>query len=310
MIMSTLAYNIVDVFTKTIYTGNPLAIVHVPPSVSLTQSQKLAITGEFNLSETVFLHHNPSPSTTEWTVDIFTPGSEIPWAGHPTIGTACHVLKHLALQASEVFFNVKAGRMSIRRLETADGYKAEASIPFNVHIHDSHLPRDAAWLSSSEIGLAEYEHKGTFVSIVKGVTFLLVNLPTLELLGRAKRTQPRLEAALLLDEGWNEGFLGKYYYVLGTQADGSEEETMQCRLFETDIPGEDPATGAAACALSCFLALKGEEKEGRRKFAITQGVEMGRESKIGVEVVLKKREIETVFLSGDAVEVMEGTLNI
>lgn len=87
---STLSFVTLDVFTKTRYTGNPLAIIRVPTSVTLSQSQKQRIAREFNLSESVFLHEQTAQDRSDKSVriDIFTAYAEVPFAGHPTVGTA------------------------------------------------------------------------------------------------------------------------------------------------------------------------------------------------------------------------------
>ena len=83
----------VDVFTTKPYDGNPLAIVRIPHSVTLSQEQKQTIAREFNLSEATFLHEKSVDAQEDaWTVDDFLTTAEIPFAGHPTIGTACYAL--------------------------------------------------------------------------------------------------------------------------------------------------------------------------------------------------------------------------
>jgi PhzF family phenazine biosynthesis protein len=90
--------------------GNPLAIVEVPRSVTLSQEQKQTIAREFNYSETTFLHEKESDSgPDEWVVDIFMTTAELPFAGHPTIGTACHVLSKVAQGRSAKSGKIKAG---------------------------------------------------------------------------------------------------------------------------------------------------------------------------------------------------------
>ena len=86
--LTKLDYAIVDVFTTERYAGNPLAIVRVPASCTLTQAQKQNIAREFNLSETTFWHEpKEGDEASTWTVDIFMVNAELPFAGHPTIGT-------------------------------------------------------------------------------------------------------------------------------------------------------------------------------------------------------------------------------
>jgi PhzF family phenazine biosynthesis protein len=110
-----------DVFTSKRYEGNPLAIVRIPDGVTVSQEQKQAIAREFNLSESTFLHEKSVDSQGDvWTVDIFLTTQEIPFAGHPTIGTACYVLSQVAAERGitdgviEASFNLKAGPVGLR----------------------------------------------------------------------------------------------------------------------------------------------------------------------------------------------------
>lgn len=131
-----LDFAIVDVFTQTKYEGNPLAIVRVPKSCTLSQEQKQAIAREFNLSETTFLHEAEGPSNS-WSVDIFTTDEELPFAGHPTIGTACFALSSIAPEQHgqdeiQAAFTLKAGPVHLRYSPSKKA--ARATIPHNVYV--------------------------------------------------------------------------------------------------------------------------------------------------------------------------------
>ena len=145
---SQLDFVTVDVFTSQPYGGNPLAIVRIPPGRTLSQEQKQTIAREFNLSETTFLHeHADLPH--QWTVDIFMTSRELPFAGHPTVGTACYVLGRTARERGvnsgimEASFNLKAGRVGLRY--DCGKKTAKASIPHDVYVpaFDFVLPRPA-----------------------------------------------------------------------------------------------------------------------------------------------------------------------
>jgi PhzF family phenazine biosynthesis protein len=183
-----------------------------------------------------------------------------------------------------------------------------ADIPHNVHIHAhtiGDLKRPILGLSSiPEIRKAEL--KAPIVSIVKGMTFLLVELKNLALLREVKMENPRVDFHGLLDREWGEGFVSKYYFVVL----GEEEGVVRVRTRMLEVAMEDPATGSAASALSAWLSLKGRGRGRSRRFEITQGVEMGR-SVIRVEVVVgNKKRVKRVRLSGRAVLVIEGSLRI
>lgn len=292
----------VDVFTTERYKGNPLAIVKIPASLKsvVTQDQKQLIAREFNLSETVFLHEK-GPSDTDQEIQIFLTSAEIPFAGHPTIGATCYVLAMYPESQPPKRLIAKAGPIDVQM----NGNVALADIPHNVHIHSERIADAKISGLSDVLSIRSAEAKSPFVSIVKGMTFLLVELSSVEELGKCGNHVSTLEARHLLDEDWNAGFIGRYYYVI-TEATG-EKIHLQTRMLSTEP--EDPATGSAASALVSYLALQGKKSV---KAEITQGIEMGRKSVIHVDAAVKKggEAIESVHLSGSAVKIMEGNINI
>jgi PhzF family phenazine biosynthesis protein len=142
---SQLDFVTVDVFTSKPYEGNPLAIIRIPHGHTVTQEQKQTIAREFNLSESTFLHeHGEGTQGDEWSVDIFMTSQELPFAGHPTVGTACYVLGRTAEERSiregvmEASFKLKAGLVELRY----DVVKktAKASIPHDVYVVSFRCP--------------------------------------------------------------------------------------------------------------------------------------------------------------------------
>ncbi|KAJ0141256.1 Abhydrolase domain-containing protein C22H12.03 [Fusarium oxysporum f. sp. albedinis] len=307
----SLQFTTLDVFTTSAFEGNPLAVVTIPPpsqQAPLTQSQKQRIAREFNLSETVFVHDVENRAETdERKIDIFTPQFELPFAGHPTIGTA------VFLQPQGVKTMIaKAGRID---LEFENG-SPRALIPHDVKLHKERVPKhdiEAGW-DGKLAEVAAADEGAPLFSIVNGMTFALVNLPSLELLGAAKVGAMGYIDGDLQDDGWKHDFDSRrYYYTLldgETSSDGKYVQNLRTRLVKRNM--EDPATGSAACALSCYLALHKLSANSIR-FNITQGVEMGRESLIVVDAEVDtdgagERKVKTVHLSGKAVEVMKGTV--
>ncbi|KAF7943083.1 hypothetical protein EAE96_011026 [Botrytis aclada] len=291
-----------DVFTHTCYLGNALAVIRPPSPNTLSQTQKLQIAQEFNLSEVVFLHLPESKDAhpKELVVDIFTTSAEIPFAGHPTIGTTFFVLNYLGLRSVEALIT-KAGRIPISL--DGDGKVARANIPHNVHIHEKTYPFrnfDTGEVTQCPV-----------VSIVNGMAFVLVNLPSLEHLARAveiKNLNPSSYDTESLDDGWRNGLCATMYYVHVGEDQGRKR--YRTRMFESE---EDSGTGSASCALACYLTRKAEGEGAKEmKFRFEQGVEMGKRNEIFVDVETKEdgREIEKVVLSGEAVKVMEGTLEV
>lgn len=312
-----------DVFTQTRLEGNPLAIVKVPRYDDLEQNLKQAIAREFNFSETVFLHEAEDDSTPDRRIDIFTTTAELPFAGHPTIGSICCVGESATAHGGQAFIlRTKAG--SIRSKYDREHGWAVASIPHNVHIHTNRLTRSQVeslhtsiearpqddlldlWPCGSKDSFFEFP----VVSIVKRMTFILIALPNVEhyLQKLQVGRQTKYAEAIALDEGWSPSFVAPYFYTILSE-DKEQPTKIRTRMIEPQI-GEDPATGSAACTLGSYLALQSDEGGRTYRFDIVQGIEMGRASEIGVDVTLNESgtAVDKVLLSGNAVKVTEGTL--
>lgn len=322
-----------DVFTSTRFLGNPLAVVFVPSDQRhlLTQATKQRIAREFNLSETVFLHTLPSePNLSDSTreIDIFLTTSEIPFAGHPTIGTAYLIFHHLGWTHITTLLT-KAGPIPITLVP--DGGGVSAVVPQAVHTHRHTLETftvspsipsqvkdaiTAGLLPDPETRNAELA--APIVDIVKGMAFALVRLPSLHHLSKVKATGLELgRVPGLLDWEGEESFAARYYFVVVGE-EMTEGRVCEVRTRNVELGFEDPATGSAACALAGWLALDSSPErvagdgEGRARFRVVQGVEMGRRSEIDVEVVVGeeggKKVVREVKLGGKAVVVMNGSV--
>lgn len=186
---------------------------------------------------------------------------------------------------------------------------AKAGIAHSFHEHTQYpfTVEDVHYLQPSLKQSTLLQKNITIVSPVKGMNFIAVELPSLEVLtsiSTSKRPEPRL------DDDWNTGFSGSYYYVY-TSAPARDGDVERVRVQSRMIEGlfEDPATGSAACAFACYAAIKrGSSKI--TQFSITQGVEMGRKSDIEVTITLTSdlKSVEHVELGGSAVKVMEGVV--
>lgn len=302
-----------DVFTTTPFKGNPLGVVHLPQGSPLSQTQKQTIAREFNLSETVFIHDvdpNNDPDPHSRRVDIFMTTRELPFAGHPTIGTAAY------LQAQGINkLIIKAGPIPIL-LGSEEGV-VMAAIPHDTYLNSRVLGdiestlRGGCLHSTPEIRSAEL--KAPLFSIVKGVTFALIYLPSLDFLSQVYPGAFPCAPRDVIDAERSETFLGRYYHVLmemGVSSSGVRTVKLMTRMMEDKM--EDPATGAAACALTSYLALR-EYRETEIRFEITQGVDMGRQSDIVVEVRVdvgedEERRVKEVHLGGKARQIMKGTI--
>ncbi|MEM6387178.1 MAG: PhzF family phenazine biosynthesis protein [Pseudomonadota bacterium] len=281
-------YCVYDVFTDAPFGGNPLAII--PDATGLAENKLQAIAREFNFSETTFVYL-PDDAAHQARVRIFTPTMEIPFAGHPTIGTA--LCLHDLGRASEAFtLELGVGPIPIRirdgkaqfttrvPLETWPGPSPE-TVAKSVD-----LPRDAIRLET---------HNPIIASV--GLPFALAELRTKAHLGAA---QPDTAAFRAFDAHWPTD---THYDLLVYVRDGNH---ITARMFAPldGIP-EDPATGSAAAALTAYLGkLEGKN----RTFQITQGVEMGRPSRIDASVTIEDGAPSAVSIEGTAVKVMEGHL--
>jgi PhzF family phenazine biosynthesis protein len=293
-----LTYVTLDVFTSTPYYGNPVAIVNIPAqhAPALTSEKLQLIAREFNFSETVFLHEQSADDAKDGDVkiQINTPWAEIPFAGHPTVGTTNYLLRYLKHGNFKVLVT-KAGRIPVKFNEDGEGVSLE--VAHNVRIHAQ--PFRHAVYGALPV-----------VSIVKGMSFIMAKMPDIETL--AQQTKGFRENSYVdldsLDEGWRVGLLATYCYVdLGVDESGIRQIRTRCLSMR-----EDPATGSAASALTSYLALQEEPGKRATEFMITQGVEMGRKSDISVEVTKTGdgKAIEKVVLSGKSVKVMEGSLEV
>ncbi|KAL8909193.1 MAG: hypothetical protein Q9207_000367 [Kuettlingeria erythrocarpa] len=302
-----------DVFTKERFKGNPLAIVDLPLGSDLAQESKQRIAREFNLSETVFLH----PALTESEpfnrrCDIFTVAEELPFAGHPTIGTLmylCHGRSTADSPVQSLTLQMKAGHIHAH-YDPKIGI-AKASIPHNVRIHQSPVPSKNITDAQPTLKALQLKEQYPLVSIVKGMTFVLINLPHVPDLATLATNGPPIDHnAIQPDAGW-EAFTAPYYYAIVSEDEATRRLRVRSRMIEPGF-GEDPATGSAASALAAFLALQRGGGGATYVFEVEQGVEMGRRSEIGVEVTLDAagEGVESVVLAGGAVLVSEGTLHL
>ncbi|KAH6659411.1 hypothetical protein BKA67DRAFT_652641 [Truncatella angustata] len=318
-----LEFATLDVFTAKRLEGNPLAVVKVPASLKdkLSQDQKQQIAKEFNLSETTFLHlpDDSGASPDALTVDIFTIEHELPFAGHPTIGTA--VLAKYHLFPSVGTLNIKAGPIGLEASNDERQF-IRAKIPHNVHLHSKTLadviPKDQVasfpGLSHDDAEIREAELRAPVFSIVKGMTFVLVKLESLEQLARIGQTRLNFKATSLLDEDWAPSFVSRYYYVdqgVGKGSDGQEVRNIRTRMVELDF--EDPATGSAASTLAAYLTAA--EKSKSVSFKVVQGVEMGRRSEIYVQTEADEDgegnlKLKDLWLGGEAVIVQKGHITV
>lgn len=292
-----LPFYTLDVFTRTRFGGNPLAVVLDADGLKSEEMQ--AIAREFNYSETAFVLRPRDKQHTAH-VRIFTPTMEVPFAGHPNVGTAYALaMAEGAETVEELTFEEAAGLVRARILRVdgeVDAVQLTAPQPLTIGRNFT-AASVAACLSLVETDIALAVHQPCIASV--GLAFIIVEIETREALRRAKADKAAFTAILPAD-----GVDAIYLYCRElSEEDGAVDFTA--RMFApSDGLHEDPATGsatAAACALLATLAGNAP-----RRFEVAQGIDMGRPSLLSVEVDLDG----AVRIGGACVPVMSGTLTV
>lgn len=301
-----LPFHTLDVFTRTRFGGNPLAVVLEADALSSDQMQKIA--REFNLSETIFVQ-TPQDSANSARVRIFFPAGEMPFAGHPTVGCAILLaeMKHKAgcPFETEIRLEEMAGLVPVKVTRIADTPRAMFTAPVIPYaVRDVGLPGPteaarALGLAASEIGFDDHRI-GLFEG---GPRFFYVPLGSRQALEKA---WPAGEAFARVTQ--RVGADNIYAYARGGDGEGA---SFRARMFApaAGIP-EDPATGSATALLAA--QLRGAEKlaSGTHRFTLEQGYEMGRPSDLFLEIDVKDSAITAVRVAGHAVRVSQGTITV
>ncbi|GHC59679.1 PhzF family phenazine biosynthesis protein [Neogemmobacter tilapiae] len=295
-----LVYEIWDVFTETPFAGNPLAIVR--GAEGLSDGQMLTLAREFNLSETIFVMP-PRDAANTARVRIFFPTAEIPFAGHPTVGCAIHLALEGRRQAdfkARIVLEEEAGLVPVQVERRKGRVTAEFVAPVLPHavegVVDPALLAKALDIPASDIGFGRHQ-PGVWAG---GPRFAYAPVSGLNALGRARPVQPywdQVTAAAGVDS--------VYLYTRGPDCD------YRARMFSptAGIP-EDPATGSATAILAAQLLASGALSEGETVLALAQGVEMGRESRLGLTVRVADGRLEQVRVKGSAVRIAGGQIRV
>ncbi len=301
-----LNYHILDVFTDQRFSGNPLAVVLDAEGVSASAMQSIA--REFNLSETVFVEAPTNPMHSA-RIRIFTPERELPFAGHPTVGTAV-LLADLrtptingerdAIIALEE--NIGTVRVGVRA-RTGSIPFAEFDAPRLPEVRDIAPPADRL---ASVLGLLPREigfenHKPMLIAA--GPAFLHVPVVSQEALARVRINIGEWRQAISpLD------CVGVYLY---TRQCVHTTSAFHARMFAPEAGViEDPATGSAAVGFAAAAFAFDEYPDGIHKRIVEQGYEMGRPSHIALTLVVKSGRLNIIRIGGHAVRVAEGKLTV
>jgi trans-2,3-dihydro-3-hydroxyanthranilate isomerase len=297
-------YYTCDVFTERRFGGNPLAVL--PEAAGLSGEQMQRIAREFNYSETTFVLPPDDPAHTR-RVRIFTPAAEIPFAGHPNVGTAFVLAASGALPAggamTRVVFEEGVGLVPVE-IRHADGQPLYCEITAPQRLTLGATPAVEAVAASIDLGpdaVVTSTHPPQVASA--GLPFLFV-----ELRDRATLAQARIrheEHAALIRACAVDGV------HLYTSDSGVPGVDLQARMY-APLHGvaEDPATGSANLALAGLLAACARAADGNFAWRIAQGVEMGRPSLLEASAIKRGGQVETVRIGGRSILVCAGWIEV
>jgi len=297
------AYEIFDVFTGDALSGNPLAIVH--DAEGLDEKRMQAIAREFNLSETVFVMPAEKPIHTA-AIRIFTPEYELPFAGHPTVGTAIA----LAARRREgenadvlIALEEKIGVVRCGVGFSKKGAFAEFDLPRLAEKLDIEVEKEVA-AAALGVGTHEIGFENHVPSVWSGgVPYLLIPVHNLITAAKISVDTVFVRENLPTVEGRQ---LPIYVYCRETRLFDSD---FHARMFVTGGNHyEDPATGSAVAAFAGAVHHFDKPVDGVVQLWIEQGMEMGRPSRIRLELDIEKRRIAGARIGGSAVKVAEGVL--
>lgn len=290
-----------DVFTRKRFGGNQLAVL--PEAEGLTGEQMQQIAREFNFSETTFVL--PAEAGHSRKVRIFTPAREVPFAGHPNIGTAFVLATTGAFgvidDETTVVFEEQAGQVAVTIEARESGrFWCELAAPQGLTLGnavDPGLAASALSLTADDISCQVHPPQAAGV----GLPFIIVELRSRVALEQARFNTEVLES--LQREGYPPDIL------LYTKESGDPD--IRARMFAPlDGVPEDPATGSANCALAALLTHCDPCASGDFKWLIFQGVEMGRPSVLVTRTRKKDGLVTATMIGGDCVMVSEGIITV
>jgi len=298
-----------DVFTQTPLMGNPLAVFS--DARGLDDHEMQALAREMNLSETTFIL--PRDSSIEARegkkVRIFTVAEELPFAGHPTLGTALHLYASESApdskESTEITLDLKAGKIPVRftvNSENAGRNRVDGQVFGEMRQRDAEF---GITLSREEvarvIGIAadEIPPEWPVQSVSTGLPFTIVPFRNQETLANLKFAYAQVEEFLK-----NSG--AKFFYFLCPER---HEGRLEARARMFFYGGEDPATGSAAGCAASWMVQHGIAKSDEQ-VVIRQGVETGRPSEIYVRATRDGQRVSNVRVGGYAVEVLRGRVTL
>ena len=312
MTITNYSFYTVDVFTEKIFGGNPLVIF--PNAIGLNTKQMQQIAKEFNISETVFV----LPSLKEFNdyrLRIFTPSKEIPFAGHPTIGTAylLTTLKKIPIsnEVTTINFEEGVGTISVNvKPQVNKSNYCEMSVTTEINYGSSFASTNdlAQMLSLKQSDILEGEN---IQGVSCGLPFLFIPLTSVNALKNAQLDKSIWQK--ILGDSWANNV---YIFTHSPELTESilcspKTHLWRSRMFAPALGiEEDPATGSAASAFAAYLGIRNNKKSGIFSLIIEQGFEIGRPSLLQVEGTKENEQMKEIKVGGNCVLVSKGTINI
>jgi trans-2,3-dihydro-3-hydroxyanthranilate isomerase len=292
-----------DVFTRTPLTGNPLAVF--PDARGLTDQQMQALAREMNLSETTFiLPREPEIEAREGTrVRIFTVEEELPFAGHPTLGTALSIYSTGNGAADRIVLDLNVGKIPVHfraDSQTAGRPRVDGAVFGEMQQRDPEFGTVFAREKvAAELGLNVDD-----IAAEWPIQVVSTGLPFAILPFRNPTTFTNLKFNVIAASALLKGTGARFFYLICVEPGKTE---VRARMFF--YGGEDPATGSAAGCAASWLVRHGLVKSDEQVL-IRQGVEAGRPSEIFVRATIEDEQVTNVRVAGYAIEVLRGTVTI
>jgi trans-2,3-dihydro-3-hydroxyanthranilate isomerase len=293
-----------DVFTSSAFGGNQLAVF--PDAGGIPEDALIQITREFNFAEVTFCYPPANPAHTK-RVRIFTPAHEIPFAGHPTVGTAIALIE-LGMAGAKVDGTVKLvleegvgpipvtvthqpGTLAFAQFSTARLAEVGPAVPAN------HVLAEVLSITADDILTAPMAPQ----NVSCGLPFLMAPLRSVDAVSRARVRMEKWETTL--KSAWAPDI-----FVFAKKPEGGDAH-FHARMFGPGVNvTEDPATGSANACLAGYLAARAPQKDGTLRWTVDQGVEMGRPSRIEIEADKSAGAVTAIRVGGNAVMMTEGSL--
>lgn len=294
-------FYILDVFADKKFEGNQLAVL--PSATGLSDENMQKIAREFNFSETVYIESTEEKNIRN--VRIFTPTSEIGFAGHPNIGAAmllARIGEYYDEKQIDIIFKEKVGNVPLRiYFDNSVPQKAELSTPKLPEKGNSPPIEEIARVISLDV--SDIVTTESPLSFSCGLPFLFVQITSIEKLKQATLNQEQWKN--LISQSWAPQI---YMFTKETTLPTSN---FHARMFAPSLGiSEDPATGSAAAALAGYISEYLEKNDGSFTYLIEQGFEINRPSIIEMSFTQKNHKIESVKIRGNAVIFSEGKINI